>query len=56
MNLVDAHTAVVFAGISLTTTQLAPIRQLFPIFILPIIFAPAPINTLSPIDGDPYRG
>lgn len=35
--------------ISLTTTALAPIATLSAIFIFPIIFAPVPIKTLSPI-------
>ncbi len=38
-------TTVQLSGISSTTTQPAPI------FILPITFAPAPINTLLPIMG-----
>lgn len=49
-------TAVVFSGISLTTTQFAPILQLLPIVTFPIIFAPAPIKTLSPMWGEPYLG
>ena len=44
-------TTVQLSGISSTTTQPAPIFTLFPIFTFPIIFAPAPIKTLSPIIG-----
>ena len=37
------------AGTSFVTTAFAPITELSPIEICPIIFAPGPIYTLSPI-------
>ena len=43
------NTTVALSGISSTTTQLAPIFTLFPMDTWGSIFAPAPINTLSPI-------
>ena len=43
---------VALAGMLSVTTQFAPIFTLFPTCILPIILAPAPIYTLSPISND----
>lgn len=40
-------------GISRDTVQLAPILQLSPMVMPPIIVVPAPMKTLFPIFGDP---
>ena len=47
-------TTVLFAGISSVTMQFAPIRTSFPMVMPPIIFAPAPMYTRSPITGAPH--
>lgn len=39
------------SGISVTTTQFAPITQLLPTLTSPKIFAPVAIKQLSPIIG-----
>lgn len=46
-------THVAPAGTSFVTTHPAPIFAPVPIFIGPIIFAPAPMKTLSSIVGAP---
>ncbi len=48
-----SQTTVQLSGISLKTTAFAPILQLLPTRTLPIILAPAPIYTLSPMTGAP---
>ena len=49
--LAGTPTTVALSGTSLSTTALAPILELFPIFIAPSILAPEPIKTLLPISG-----
>lgn len=49
--LAGTPTAIELSGISISTTEFAPIMQSFPMVILPRILAPVEITQLSPIIG-----
>ena len=43
------------SGISVFTNEFGAINTLFPTFIFPTITEPVPIQTLSPIVGQPFK-